>query len=175
MSIDGADYHDPLSSAGRLVGVLRPIVEAFVLAVLDAGHDLTLGRGIVFQFAGDQHTRRTLLLPQKFAQQAFGSLLVASALDKDVENITLLIDRTPEPMLLPGDADDDLVQASFVATTWHSPTDAVGRFTAEFRAPLTDRLVCHRDATRRRHLSDHTQPQREAEIQPDRIARSRSA
>ena len=31
--------HDPLSSSGRLVGILRPVVEAFVLPVLDAGHD----------------------------------------------------------------------------------------------------------------------------------------
>jgi len=32
--------HDPLSSSRRLVGILRPVVEAFVLAVLDTGHDV---------------------------------------------------------------------------------------------------------------------------------------
>ena len=37
---------DPFSSAGRLVGILRPVVEAFVLPVLDAGHDLTPGRSV---------------------------------------------------------------------------------------------------------------------------------
>jgi hypothetical protein len=59
---------------------------------------------------------------------------VALALDEDVENITLLIDRTPEPVLLAGNGDDDPVQAPFVATTWHSPADAVSKFPAEFQA-----------------------------------------
>ena len=35
--------HDPLSSPRRLVRILRSVIEAFVLAVLDARHDLALG------------------------------------------------------------------------------------------------------------------------------------
>ena len=38
--------HDPLSSSRRLVRILCPIVEAFMLAVLDAGHDLPLGGSV---------------------------------------------------------------------------------------------------------------------------------
>src|SRR5208337_619807 len=67
--------HGPLSSSCRLVGVFRPVVEALVLAMLDAGHDLPLGRGIAAQLVGDQHPRRSPLLLQKLAQQAFGGLL----------------------------------------------------------------------------------------------------
>ena len=51
--------HDPLSSSGRLVGILRPVVEAFVLPVLDAGHDLTLGRDVAAELVGNQHARRS--------------------------------------------------------------------------------------------------------------------
>ena len=90
-------FHDPLSSSGRLVGIFRPVVEAFVLAVLDAGHDLPLGCGIATQLVGNQHTRRAALLPQQLAQQAFGGLLVAPALDEDIENEAILVDGTPEP------------------------------------------------------------------------------
>src|SRR4051812_30935168 len=82
--------HDPLSSSRWLVGILRPVVEAFVLAMLDAGHDLPLGRGIAAQLVGDQHTRRAALLLQQLAQQAFGGFLVAPALNEDVENEALL-------------------------------------------------------------------------------------
>src|SRR5208282_5594373 len=53
------------SWASWLVGILRPVIEAFVLAVLDAGHDLSLGRGVAFQLVGDQHTRRSSLLLQQ--------------------------------------------------------------------------------------------------------------
>ena len=38
--------HLPFSSSGRLMGVLRPVVEALVLSVFDAGHDLTLRRSV---------------------------------------------------------------------------------------------------------------------------------
>jgi hypothetical protein len=48
--------------------------------------------------------------------------------------------------------------------------DAVGKFPAAFQAPLSDRLICHRDAASHRHLLDHAQAQRKPEIQPDRIA-----
>jgi hypothetical protein len=67
--------HDPLSSSRRLMGILRPVVEAFVLSVRDAGHDLSRGRGAVAQLIGNQHTRRSPLLLQQLAEQAFGGLL----------------------------------------------------------------------------------------------------
>src|ERR1700742_1153421 len=162
--------HDPLSPSCRLVGTLRPVVEALVLTVLDAGHDLPLGRGIAFQFVGDQHTRCTSLLLQQFAQQAFGCLLVAPAMDQDIENKARLVDRTPEPLLLAGDADDDLIEVPFVATARRAPLDAVGKLPAELQAPSPDRLIRHRDATRCQHLLDHPQAQWKPKIQPDRIA-----
>jgi hypothetical protein len=96
--------------------------------------------------------------------------------DEDVENEALLVDRAPEPMLLVGDGDDDLIEVPFVAAAGGSPTDAVGEFSAEFQAPLpaVDLLrsstVGDRDAASRRHLLDHPQTQREAEVQPDRVA-----
>jgi hypothetical protein len=40
----------------------------------------------------------------------------------------------------------------------------------KLQAPSPDRLIRHRDATRRQHLLDHPQAQREPKIQPDRIA-----
>jgi len=41
--------HLPFSSSRGLVRVLRPVVEAFVLPVLDRGHHLALGRPITRQ------------------------------------------------------------------------------------------------------------------------------
>src|SRR5271165_3809984 len=161
--------HDPLSSASWLVGILRPVIEAFVLAVLDARHDLSLGRGVASQLVGDQHTRRSSLLLQQFAEQALGRLLVAPALDEDVENEALLVNCAPEPVLLAGDGDHDLIEVPLVAAAGGSPTETVGEFPAEIQAPLPDRLVCDRDAASRQHLFDHPQAQREPEIQPDRV------
>jgi hypothetical protein len=108
--------HDPLSSPGRLVGILRPIVEAFVLPMLDTGHDLALGGSAAAQLVSNQHPRRSRLLLRQLAEQAFGGLFVVLPLDEDVENETFLVDSAPEPMFLGGDGDDDLVEVPFVAT-----------------------------------------------------------
>src|SRR5260370_39908110 len=115
--------------------------------MLDRGHDLPLGRGVAPQLVVDEHTRGATLLLEELAEQALGGLLVAPALDENIENEAVLVDGTPEPMLLPGDADDDLIQVPFVATARRSPTDPVGESQAEFKAPLPHRLVLHRHAT----------------------------
>jgi hypothetical protein len=99
--------HDPLSSSGRLMGVFRPVIEALVR--LDPRHDLPFGcGGVALQLVGDEHTRGSTLLLEKLAEQAFGGLLVAPALDENIENQPVLVDGTPQPMLFPSDADDDL-------------------------------------------------------------------
>src|ERR1700689_2916096 len=104
--------------------------------MLDTGHDLPLSGGVAAQLVGDQHPRRSRLLLQQLAEQTFGGPLVAPALDENIEHEAVLVDRAPEPMLLAGDGDDDLVEGPFVAAAWGSPMDAVGEFPAEFQAPL---------------------------------------
>jgi hypothetical protein len=103
--------HDPLSSSGRLMGVFGPLIEALVLTMLDPGHDLPLGSGVALQLVGDEHTRGSTLLLEELAEQAFGGLLVAPALDENIKNEAVLVDGTPEPMLLPGEADDNLARS----------------------------------------------------------------
>jgi len=113
--------HDPLSSSGRLMGVFGPVIEALVLPMLDPGHDLPLGRGVALQLVGDEHTRGSTVLLEELSEQALGGLLVAPALNQDIENEAMLVDGTSEPMLFPGDADDDLIQVPFVATANSRP------------------------------------------------------
>ena len=48
------------------------------------------------------------------AQAHLSGRLVAPALDENIENQSALVDGTPEPMLVPGDAYDDLIQVPFV-------------------------------------------------------------
>src|SRR5271169_596355 len=93
--------HDPLSSSGWLMGVFGPVIETLVLAMLDPGHDLPLGRGVALQLVGDEHTRGSTVLLEELSEQAFGSLVVAPALNQDIENEAMLVDGTPEPMLFP--------------------------------------------------------------------------
>jgi len=66
--------------------VFGPVIEALVLPVLDPGHDLPLGRGVALQLVGDEHPRSSTLPLEELAEQAFGGLLVAPALDENIEN-----------------------------------------------------------------------------------------
>ena len=115
------------------MGVFGPVIETLVLAMLDPGHDLPLSRGAALELVGDEHTRGSTLFLEELSEQAFGGLLVAPALNQDIENEAMLVDGTPEPMLFPGDADDDLIQVPFVATARRSLTDAVGEYRPNLR------------------------------------------
>jgi hypothetical protein len=56
--------HLPLSAARRLVRVFRSVVEPLVLAMLNAGHDLSFGRAVARQLVGDHHAGWPHLLLQ---------------------------------------------------------------------------------------------------------------
>ncbi len=102
--------HLPFSSSRRLMRILRPVVEALVPAVLDTRHQLLLRRAVAAELVGDHDPRRPALPLQQLAQQALGGPLVAPALDQHVEYDAVLVDRPPQPVLLAGDFDGDLVQ-----------------------------------------------------------------
>ena len=100
--------HLPLSSACRLVRILRSVIESLVLAMLNAGHDLPLCRAVAGKLVGDHDTGRPHLPLQQLAQEPLGGLLVASALDQDVEHDAGLVHGSPKPMLYPGNFEHDL-------------------------------------------------------------------
>ena len=49
--------HAPLALSGGLMGVLRAVIEVFVLAVFHAREDLSLRGAIAFEFVGDDDPR----------------------------------------------------------------------------------------------------------------------
>jgi hypothetical protein len=46
-------FHDPHASSRWLMGILCPLVQALMLAMLDAGHDFPPGGPIGFRLVGD--------------------------------------------------------------------------------------------------------------------------
>ena len=133
------------------------------------GGGTLVAAAVAAELVGEQHVRRSPRLLQELAEQAFGGLLVAPALDEDFENIALLVDRAPEPVLLAGYAEDDLVKVPFVAAAGGSPTNASDEFPAEFQAPLPDTLVVT-EMPRAVSLALTLRRSTETGIQPDRIA-----
>src|ERR1700741_1415649 len=59
--------HLALSSARRLMRVFRSVVQPLVLALLDAGHDLSFGRAVPGELVGNHDAWRSHLLLQELA------------------------------------------------------------------------------------------------------------
>ena len=100
--------HDPLSSPRRLMRILRPIVQPFVLAVLQVQAHVLARCAIGFELVRDHDARRFRGLLQQLPHKPLRGGSISSALNEDVENEAVLIDGAPEPMLLGGDCDDNL-------------------------------------------------------------------
>jgi hypothetical protein len=99
-------------SARRLVRILSSVVQSLVLAMLNAGHDISLRRAVAGELVGDHDAWRPHLLLQQLAEQPFGRALVTPALDQNVEH------NAGGPRLAttrhPGDLEHDLIEMPFV-------------------------------------------------------------
>ena len=73
-------------------------------------------------------------------------------------------------MLHTGDLEHDLIEMPFVADARGVTTDPVRELVAEFACSLSHGFVADDDAAGGQQLLYHTQPEREPEIQPDRVA-----
>src|SRR5215467_10712533 len=128
---------------------LSAIVEVSALAVLDARQDLALGRGVALELVCHDHPRSISQALQQLAKEPLGCGRAAPALDQDVEDISVLVDRTPKIVLLAADSDEHLVHVPLVTGLWPSLPQHIGEDPAKPQAPLTDALVADDDPTHR--------------------------
>jgi hypothetical protein len=157
---------DPLSFSKWDMTVLDPVVEAFVRAVLDLGHDLLLGRPVGAQLVGDDALGCHALLLEQPVQKSLCGLGVAAGLHDFIQNLAILVDRPPEPMFLARNVDDDLVQMPDVISAGRSAAEPASIVRAELLAPTPDRLVGHDDTALQQHLFDQAQARWKPKAQP---------
>ena len=138
--------------------------------MLDPRHDLPLGGCIGAEFIRDHLSRQAALPLQQTLQQAFGRLGVAPRLDDLIEDLAILIDGPPQPVLLAGNADHDLVQVPDVTRAWRLAPEPAGVRWPELHRPAPHSLVGYDDAMLEQHFLDQAQAQREAEVQPDSMS-----
>lgn len=78
--------------------------------MFDSGHDISFCSAVRAQFVCDDTLRRQALFLQQPDQQSLGSLGIAAGLNDLVENVTVLVNGTPEPMFAAADGNHHLVQ-----------------------------------------------------------------
>ncbi len=95
--------------------IFGTIVQPFVAAMLDARHHLLLRSLIAAQLhparvPGNQHAWNVRAALQSLPEELFRRSLVPSALHQDIEHITVLINGTPQIVLLTVDFQENFVE-----------------------------------------------------------------
>lgn len=90
--------------------ILCPIVQSFVLPMIDRQTHPLPSRAIARKLIGDHHAWRIAQALQKLLEETCGGFRVALALDKQfdkltIEDIAILIDSPPKIMRLAADFD----------------------------------------------------------------------
>ena len=114
--------------------------------MLDARHDLSLGRRIALQLVRDQNPWRISQALEELTKEPFGCLPIAPTLHQDVECMAVLIDSAPEVMMLALDREYDLIEMPFVAALGGTSAQLIGIPLAKLQGPLADHLVGDDDA-----------------------------
>src|SRR5215469_13233556 len=126
------------------------MVRVSALAGLDARQDLALGGGVALELVCYDHPRNVSQALPQLAKEPLRCGRAAPALDEDVEDISVLVDRTPKIVRLAADADQHFVPVPLVAGLWPSLPEHMGDDPAKAQAsPLADALVADDDPARR--------------------------
>jgi hypothetical protein len=149
--------HLSLSSSCRLVRHLGAIVEISALTVLEARQDHALRGSVAFELVRHDDARNVSQALQQLAEEPPGRGGAAPALDQNVEDIPVPVDRAPKIMLLAADPDEHLVHVPLVTRSWSAPLQHIGEDPAKAQAPLADALIADHDPTRRQDQLNITQ------------------
>jgi hypothetical protein len=98
------------------------------------------------------------------------ALPVTAALHEDIEHMAILIDCTPQVIVLALDGQHDFVEVPFVAALRLTPAQLIGISLAKFKRPLTNRLVRDDDAATGHQFLNVAKAQRKPEIEPHHVA-----
>jgi hypothetical protein len=130
-----------LSQSGGLVRIFCPVVQSLVLSMLYTRQDLAFRCSVALQFTGNDHARDLLEFFEKLPKKSFRRFSVASALDQDIESLSILIHSTPEGVFLPTNRENYLVHMPFVPTARATSPQFIGVRLPKSQAPLPNRFL----------------------------------
>lgn len=148
--------HYLFSPSGVSVRCFAPVVQTFMLAMLEAGCNLRFSGSTRAKFVRHNNTRRAPTL-QKLEQKSPVGGLVSPGLDQNVEDVTIRIDRAPQPMGLAFETDDNLVEMPFVGRRWPITPDFGDEPVAKAVHLFADCLVGNHDTPFRQKILDVAQ------------------
>jgi len=152
-----------MRNLGAIVGILLGIVG-------NTWKDRSTGSTIALQLVGDDPEWLLTLTAQQSAKEPLGCTLIAARLQKNIDDITVLIHGTPKILLLAVDSDEEFVQIPGVTEAALFLLKTSGIVGSEFPAPLADGLVRNNYPAFGQKIFHITEAQTEAMIDPYGVA-----
>src|SRR3954453_11128196 len=156
-----------ISFTRRLMRVLRPVVQITMLSMSHAGHHHSFCCPVAAELISNNDARLGSCAPQQLAKKPHRGKPVPLRLHKDIQDDTILIDRSPQVMSDTVDLQEDLVQMPFITGPGTPSSKAIDILLAELVAPAPDRLVAEHHSTSRHHLFNIAKAHSEGEVEPD--------
>src|SRR6266511_2995886 len=119
--------------------VFRPIVETFVLTMLDTGQHLLFRCARAPQLIRDQHTRDILTALEQLPDERLGGRLVPPTLHQNIQHVPVLINGPPPIVLFRIDREEDLIEMPLVTGLCPPSAQLVSILLAKCAATLADR------------------------------------
>jgi hypothetical protein len=122
---------------------------------------------VALQLIRNNHARYIPQALEQLAKELLGGLLIAPALDQNVEDVVVLVDSAPQIMPLAINGQKHFSRVPLVPWLGASMLQLIRIVLPKFQTPLADGLMSHLDPTGQQHLFYVAVTQREAIIEPD--------
>src|ERR1700731_2836828 len=149
--------------------ILGPIVLTQALLMMAGKPKMPDGSAVGAQLVSRHLLRREALLAEQLAHKLDGCALAPSALNQDLEDLALMIDRAPQIHMLAGDADDHFVEMPSITWSRTAPPQSPSDRRSEFEHPSTNALVGDVEATLGKQFLHIAIAQGEAQVEPNRV------
>src|SRR5215510_10877025 len=147
--------------------VFTAVIQVTTLPMFHPGQDVALGRAVALELIRDDDPWDIPQALEQLAKKLLHRVLIAPALDQNVEDVIVLVDRAPEVMALAVNGQKDLVQVPLVPWLGASTLQLIGVVLPKFPAPLADGFMRDVDPAFTEELLHVTVAQGEAIIEPD--------
>ena len=138
--------HSSLPLPGHLVRLLRPIILILLSTVNRVGHDLSLSYRITSQLISHDLSGLGATGTHQPPEEALCCCTITSGLQIHINDFTILVDRSPQVMLLAVYLYEDFIDVESVAVTAVLALQATSINSSKLDAPEADRLPSDDDA-----------------------------
>ncbi len=136
----------------------------------DGWEDLSVGRPVASKLVGNELPWWAPLVFQDLPKEALSGSPVSVVCDQNIQDVAVLVYRSPKIMAFAADCDEHFVHVPDVTEPPLSPPQSAGVLGSKLPALGSNGFVGYGDATLSEQVLDISKAQSEAMVQPDGMA-----